>query len=101
MKNKKVTDFYKKIIELMLDRSIESIPTEKRKEIVLKSIQTYQDYIFNYIKDNFSPKDSIRLKSMQKFNTVNFDNSPELKKMFSEAYQSFLQNLKTLKLQQI
>lgn len=87
-------EFLDNLVKGIVGYSIEEIPIENRAEIITKCVDTFSNYIIEYVKIKYGEKDAIRLEASQKFAGSDiFVKFTELGSKFDEAYNAFLNQL--------
>ena len=87
--------FVDALLKSITGLSLEDIPNYKKSDMIKQSVDIYTNYIIGYFKENFEPKDILRIKQVLKEGSVSiFDKFPDLQVKFDEAYESFINYLK-------
>lgn len=89
-----IETFVETLVTAILGKTIEELPVNQRAAMVQVCLDTFNNYIVNYIQIKYGEKDAIRLKAAQTYSNSNvFNNFAELGPKFDEAYQSFTDQL--------
>lgn len=58
--------FLESLVQFLTGYSIEELPTDKREEVVLQAIKTYQDFLLNWLEKNKGKRIATQFKIYQK-----------------------------------
>ncbi len=94
LSQEEVGDFINQLIISIFGYSLIEIPEEKRENSIKKSLQLFDNYMNEYILLKYGRQEQIRFKASINYQDLSvYEKFPELKNLFIEAYQSFLQTL--------
>ena len=94
--DKEYLNFINTLVAAITGLSLLDIAEQQRDSTIEKCITIFSDFIVDYVKTKYGEKEAMRLKSAQMFTGENvFAKFQELGEMFDEAYQVFLETLKT------
>ena len=89
-----IETFVETLVTAMLGKSIKDLPANQRAAMVQVCLDTFNNYIVNYIQIKYGDKDATRIKAAQTYSNSNvFNNFAELGPKFDEAYESFTDQL--------
>ena len=94
--NKNLQDFIRHLVPAITGYKLEEIPIEERKKVIYECVELYQNFIIDYLKETYGPKDAARLSANKKFANQNiFEKFPDLSEKTQDAFKAFIQTLKT------
>jgi hypothetical protein len=89
-----MTLFIETLVRATLGYSLLEIPEEKQDIAIQACVKLFVDFIENYVREKYGPKDALRLKASQQFAGQDiFRRFAELGDRFDEAYTAFFTSL--------
>ncbi|MEI6728926.1 MAG: hypothetical protein WCK98_04755 [bacterium] len=97
--SKNLEEFIKNLVTAITGYKLEEISSlEERKKVIYECVELYQNFIIDYVKETYGPKDAARLKANKQFANQNvFTKFPDLADKTQDAFKAFIQTLKAQK----
>lgn len=83
-------EFVYKLVMTLTGVDLHSLDAERADLVAQECLTLFIDFICSYVEQNFSLKDSIRLRGAYESGKDILENFPELMPMYEEAYAAFL-----------
>jgi len=87
-------EFINSLVKAITGVSIENFEATKQPEIQKQSYLVFQNFIYNYFSQNFEAKNLVRIQNLDS-EPDTFSKFPDLQSKFDQAYEAFLEFLKS------
>lgn len=82
------------IVEAVTGFTLDEMPLETQKLMIKQCSEMFIGYVINFTKSKYGDKPAQQLKGIAIYDTPElFESNPDLVPIFSEAYNSFVENM--------
>lgn len=82
--------FLRDLVQATLGVAVEDIPAEDREQTLKQVLDLFNEYIYDYIEENYSKNDLIKFKTIQSGQNIQLlDREPQLMSIYDKAFQSY------------